>query len=148
MGNNTSQEKDERWDYWTLRWGAFLWSIYDILFEATCKFHGSEQTTGHIELSSYNPIILYGAPAARAAEQYFSRQFSTLLRFWNVKKDGINYKTNSRRLLYHPIMCQWTLYDWSLGELFYMTQIFDMLDCRYWNIWIENTHNFWCTCPT
>ena len=47
--------------------------INDILFEA--EFHGSEQTTGHVELSSYNPI--YGAPVARAAEQYFSSQFST-----------------------------------------------------------------------
>ena len=48
--------------------------INDILFEA--EFHGSEQiTTGHIELSSYNPM--YGAPVARAAEQYCSSQFST-----------------------------------------------------------------------
>ena len=48
--------------------------INDILFEAEC--HGSEQTTtGHVELSSYNPI--YGAPLARAAE-YFLTQFSTL----------------------------------------------------------------------
>lgn len=49
--------------------------INDILFEA--EFHGSEQiTTGHLELSSYNPI--YGAPVARAAEQYFPTQFPTL----------------------------------------------------------------------
>ena len=47
--------------------------INDILFEA--EFHGLEQTTGHIELSSYNPM--YGA-SARAAEQYFPNQFSTL----------------------------------------------------------------------
>lgn len=48
--------------------------INDILFEA--EFHDSEQTTtGHVELSSYNPI--YGAPLARAAE-YFPTQFSTL----------------------------------------------------------------------
>jgi len=48
--------------------------INDILFEA--QFHGSEQiTTGHKELSSYNPK--YGAPVARAAEQYFPSQFST-----------------------------------------------------------------------
>lgn len=45
--------------------------INDILFEA--EFHGSEQTTtGHLELSSYNPI--YGAPLARAAE-YFQLSF-------------------------------------------------------------------------
>ncbi|XP_068707610.1 uncharacterized protein [Montipora foliosa] len=49
--------------------------INDILFEA--EFHGSWQiTTGHIEFISYNPI--YGAPVARAAEQYFPSQFSTL----------------------------------------------------------------------
>ena len=52
--------------------------INDILFEA--EFHVSEHTTGHMELSSqlssYNPM--YVAPVARAAEQYFSNQFSTL----------------------------------------------------------------------
>lgn len=48
--------------------------INDILFEA--EFHGSEQATGHIELSSYNP--LYGVPVARATEQYSPSQFSTL----------------------------------------------------------------------
>ena len=49
--------------------------INDILFEA--EFHGSEQiTTGHLKLSSYNPI--YGAPS-RAAEPYLpAHQFSTL----------------------------------------------------------------------
>ena len=48
--------------------------INDILFET--EFHGSEQiTTGRIELSSYNST--YGAPVARAAEQYFPGQFST-----------------------------------------------------------------------
>jgi len=49
--------------------------INDILLEA--EFHSSEQTTtGHIELSSYNPI--HGAPVAKVAEQYFPSQFSTL----------------------------------------------------------------------
>lgn len=42
--------------------------INDILFAA--EFQGSEQGTGHVELSSYNPI--YGAPVARPGEQFYS----------------------------------------------------------------------------